>query len=113
MAHGLSEVARPITRFWQIHHPDGNCDPATTIILWLLCIISLTVSWTFLLGAEDIRRRLRLRYNFGVSELHGRVVGILGSLLIQLTMAIVTIQILRGPTQTGTSNASFGEALGA
>ena len=114
MADDVSQFTITTTKYWQFHHPSGHCQSSTNAIPWLICIIVLTAAWTFLLGATDIRRRLRNRYGrfanpWGFSS---RTVVILGSLFLQLAMTLATAQMLRGPPHPATSRNSFGMALG-
>lgn len=114
MADDVSQPIITTTKYWEFHHPSSHCQSSTNAIPWLICIIALTAAWTFLLGATDIRRRLRNRYGrfaepWGFSP---QIVAIFGSLFLQLAMTLAMAQILRGPPHPATSRNSFGMALG-
>jgi len=105
MVENLHQLLKLPTKYWQFHYPNARCQTPNTAIPWLLCIVAFTVSWTFILGAQDIRHWIRKKLNpipiSARKQRTSKAISILGSLVLHLALTLATAQIIRGPPNPG------------
>jgi hypothetical protein len=101
MAQAVTSLPSAVTdavSYWLVYPTNGQCQSSTDASLWFASLLAFAVAWSYVLGANDVRRWIHdklgaLSKPWSVKVRIG--VSILGSLTLQFAMTVLTASILQ------------------
>lgn len=92
--------------YWLVYNTYGQCQSPTDASLWFASLLAFAVAWSYVLGANDVRRWIRDKFGAFSKPWSVKVrfgVGLLGSLALQFAMTVLTAGIIQNSNQISDS----------